>query len=342
MKNLFYVCGLVLAFVGLFIDGGKVFAKQEVIEASGSYVMDMQLDETAANATARAREEAKRAAVEKAGVYLQAYSKTVDLALDYDEVRTVAAQLLKIQGEKRKTNIIDENLLEIVVTIEALVDDNNGEVLKAMMQDKQSLEESTRKYQELQKEYAELKRQMDEIKQRYTAPNAEQRRELVKAVAQNTEHFNAMQEWEAGNNFYRQGEYRKALEAYTRAADLNQTSAEIFNNRGNTYVALGQYQSALNDLQRANSLLKDDARIHNNLGSVYLLLKRYDSAVAECTAAIRLNPNFAEAYYNRGLAYAYLGRYRDALPDAKRALELNPTDADSQDLYNKINSRVSG
>ena len=65
---------------------------EELIEASGTYVMDSRLDETPASATSRAREEAKRAAIEKAGVYLQSYSKTVDLALVEDEVTDSAVR----------------------------------------------------------------------------------------------------------------------------------------------------------------------------------------------------------------------------------------------------------
>ena len=134
---------------------------EELIEASGTYVMDSRLDETPASATSRAREEAKRAAIEKAGVYLQSYSKTVDLALVEDEVETVAARLLKIQSESSDVEVVEKNLLKFTVTIKALIDELDENDLKAMMQNKQSLAEETRKYKELQKEYDALKKQMD-------------------------------------------------------------------------------------------------------------------------------------------------------------------------------------
>ena len=114
---------------------------EELIEASGTYVMDSRLDETPASATSRAREEAKRAAIEKAGVYLQSYSKTVDLALVEDEVETVAARLLKIQSESSDVEVVEKNLLKFTVTIKALIDELDENDLKAMMQNKQSLAE---------------------------------------------------------------------------------------------------------------------------------------------------------------------------------------------------------
>lgn len=329
MKKFFCLFSLICLVVSL---SGTVKAEQKIIEASGSYVMDTQLDETFADATSRAREEAKRAAIDAAGVYVQSYSVMKNLELDYDEVKTVAAQLLKIQDEKRATEIVEENLIRITVTIKALVEENDDAVLKTIMEDKGRLEEAARRNAELQKERDELKRQMEELK-RQNNPSRE-------TIAQNNSRFNATLELEQGNNFYLRGEYRQAVAAYSRALKLNPNSVAAYNNRGNTYAELEQYKNALKDLQTAVNLANDDARTHNNLGGVYLLLKNYAAAVGECTQAIRLNPQFAEAYYNRALAYSYLGRYDEALPDAKRALDLNPSDADSQKLYSQISGRM--
>lgn len=315
-----------------------VFAKTELIEASGSYVMDLKLDETPAAATARAREESKRAAIEKAGVYLQSYSKMVNLELDYDEVKTVAAQLLKIEDEKITSKVIQENLIEITVTIKALVEENNDEVLKTMMQDKNSLEEATEKYKNLQQEYDNLKREMEQLKQKYNPSNAA---EIKKAVAQNNKFFIAATELEQGNNFYFNKNFQKAVECYSRAIDLNPTFAEAFNNRGNAYVQLQNYQQAAQDLQTAVCFNNFNARTHNNLAGVYLLQNLYDAAINEYSQAINLNPNFAEAYYNRALAYCYKKDFQSALPDAKRALDLNPADVDAQNLYKQILNRLN-
>ena len=65
----------------LILSTSTSFASEKLIAASGDYIMDSRLDETPASATNRAREEAKRAAVEQAGVYLQTYSKMLDLEL---------------------------------------------------------------------------------------------------------------------------------------------------------------------------------------------------------------------------------------------------------------------
>lgn len=339
MKNFLKILGLTLLIFGLNCQ--VTFAKQEIIEASGEYIMDSRLDETPASATARAREEAKRAAVEKAGVYLQTYSKMVNLQLDYDEVKTVAAQLLKIQDEKTKIEPYQDNLLKFTVTITALVEDNNEEILKTIMQDRNSLEEAVERYKKLQAEYDALKQQMDELKQNYNAAGNSQRAQIKNAVAQNNKYFNALLELEQGNNFYFQKDYQNAIQAYSRAINLNPNFAEAYNNRGNSYFQLQNYSQAAQDLQTAANLNKFDARIHNNLGSVYLLQNQYDVAINEYTQAINLNPNLFTAYYNRSLAYCYAGKFQEALPDAQRAMQLNPSSVEAKELYNQILERLN-
>ena len=332
---------LVIFFLIFVLSCQNVLAKQEIIEASGTYIMDSTLDETPATATARAREEAKRAAIEKAGVYLQTYSKVVNLELDYDEIKTVAAQLLKIQDEKRKIEPYQDDLLKFTVTIKALVEIQNDEILKTIMSDKNSLEEAAERYKKLQAEYDALKKQMAELKQNYHSSNENQRAEIKNSIAQNSKYFSALVELEQGNKFYFGKNYQMAIENYSRAIKLNPNFAEAYNNRGNAYFLLQQYSKAQQDLQNAAQLNKFDARIHNNLGSAYLLQNLYDAAINEYTQAINLNPNFFTAYYNRALAYCYAGKFQEALPDSERAIQLNPSSVEAKNLYAKILNRLN-
>ncbi len=318
-----------------------VFAKQELIEATGTYIMDSNLDETPASATARAREEAKRAAIEKAGVYLQSYSVMKDFVLEYDEVKTVAAQLLKIQDETKKIEPYQDDLLKFTVTIRAIVEDSNDEILKTIMQDKNNLEEATERYKKLQAEYDTLKKQMDELKQNYNSADDSQKAEIKNSVAQNSKYFNALLELEQGNKFYFNKNYQSAIQAYSRAINLNSNFAEAYNNRGNSYFQLQNYSQAQQDLQIAARFNNFDARIHNNLGSAYLLQNMYDAAINEYTQAINLNPNLFTAYYNRALAYCYAGKFQEALPDSRRAMQLNPSSVEAQNLYNQILERLN-
>ncbi|MBR0261462.1 MAG: tetratricopeptide repeat protein [Selenomonadaceae bacterium] len=367
MKKFFAVA---VAFV-IILTGSTSLANERLIEASGEYIMDSRLDETTASATARAREEAKRAAVEKAGVYLESYSKTIDLVLDTDEVRTVAARLLKIQEESTDIKIVENSLLKFTVTIKALVDEINENDLKAMMQDKQALEELTRKNKELQEKYDELNRQMEQYRNKFDSASEAQKIEIKKDVARNTEKFSAVNEFAKGNEFsflknysqalasydaainlypqlaeaynnrgivkYELKQFPAAIEDYTRAIQLKSNYADALNNRGTAYAAVKQFQDAERDLLAALKLNNKSAAAHNNLGNVYLSQKNFNEAIKEYTQALQLNPNFLEAYYNRAIAHYAQGNLLQALSDAQQAMNLNLNDVAAKSLYEKIN-----
>ena len=311
-----------LIFAVIIGNAATVFAAPEIIEASGSYVMDSLLDETLAAGTARAREEAKVAAVEKAGVYVKSYAVMKNLELDYDEVRTVSAQLLQIQDEKRSVEVVEENLIKITVTIQALVEVDNDAVLKEIMRDRQALEESARQYSELQKEYEALKREMAELKARYGAATDEQKAELKKSAEQNAERFSAAQELEAGNRFYLLAEYSAALECYNRAAALNPDSAEIYNNRGLAHYHLNQLEKAVADFSRAVEINSAFARAYNNRGIARHAAGHVELAILDYTKALALEPRFGYALNNRGNAYAAAGQNQNAVADLQAAAEI--------------------
>ena len=359
------------AFV-ILLSSATSFANERLVEASGEYVMDSRLDETPASATARAREEAKRAAVEKAGVYLQSYSKTIDLVLDTDVVQTVAARLLKIQDESSNVEVVEQNLLKFTVTIKALVDEINENDLKAMMRDKQALEELTRQNKELQEKYDELNRQMSQYRDKFDSASDAQKLKIKKDVARNSERFSAVDELAKGNDFsfrkdyaqalasydmaikldsqlaeaynnrgiikYELGQFEAAIEDYTQAIKIKSNYVDALNNRGNAYAAIEQFQNAEKDLQAALKLNSKFAAGHNNLGSVYLSKKNFNAAIEEYTQALELNPNFAEAYYNRAVAHYAQGNLLQALNDVKQALNLNLNDETIRALYDKIMS----
>lgn len=359
----------------IILSSSISFANEQLIEASGSYTMDSRLDETPASATARAREEAKRAAIEKAGVYLETYSEMINFELTKDEVRTVAANLLKIQDESSTVEVVEKNLLKFTVTIKALVDDISDEDLKAIMKDKQTLEELTRQNKELQEKYDALNKQMEQYRHAFDKATDAQKVDIKKEVALNMEKFSALDEFAKGNDFsvrkdyaqaltsydtairlnpqlaeaynnrgivkYELGQFFAAVEDYTKAINLKSNYTDALNNRGNAYAALGQFQNAEQDLKAALKLNDKYANGHNNLGSVYYSMKNYDAAILEYTRAIQLNQSFAEAYYNRAVTYYMQGNLIQSLNDMKKARELKSNDATIADFFEKI-SRKAG
>ena len=89
MKRLWRACLVLMAAVCIGLGGqGPAEAAPQVIEATGVYIMgDNDSPKIARDA---ARQEAMRAAVEKAGVYVESYSRTKNMQLTEDDVKMIS------------------------------------------------------------------------------------------------------------------------------------------------------------------------------------------------------------------------------------------------------------
>lgn len=142
-----------------------------------------------------------------------------------------------------------------------------------------------------------------------------------------------------GYAYYEQGDFNKAIEAYTRALEIEPRFVEAYSNRGMAYYAQGRFDQAIVDYNQALGLSPRDAKARLNRGAVYHRLGQFDLAQADYSQSIASDPAFAAAYSNRGMTLAAQGRFDQALLDYTKALELNPTSADvyinRADIYRK-------
>ena len=129
-----------------------------------------------------------------------------------------------------------------------------------------------------------------------------------------------------------------AIDAYTRAIELNPGFTEAYSNRGNAKDERGQHEAALADYDRAIELNPGFAEAYSNRGSTKNHLRQHEAAIADYDRAIELNPDSAEAYSNRGNAKDDLGQHEAAIADHDRAIELNP-DEPARVYYNRGNAK---
>ena len=108
-----------------------------------------------------------------------------------------------------------------------------------------------------------------------------------------------------GDKFYGQRKYDKAIEAYSKAIELN----------------------------------PNDSGLYNNRGIVYHLKREYEKAIADYTRAAELNPSHFSAYNNRGLVYEEMGNTEMAIADYRKALELDPENKLARENLNKVLKR---
>lgn len=102
-------------------------------------------------------------------------------------------------------------------------------------------------------------------------------------------------------------------------------TAEVLASRGEIQVKLKNYDKAFQDLDRAINTWPKDSDIWVKRGYAYYQIKKYEKAVKDLNIAIGLNKQNSGAYFWRGVTFHDLGKYDMALEDFNAAIEALPT-----------------
>ncbi|MFH0860557.1 MAG: AAA family ATPase [Candidatus Altiarchaeota archaeon] len=97
-----------------------------------------------------------------------------------------------------------------------------------------------------------------------------------------------------------------------------------YHNLGNDYYKLGEFDKAVEHYNKAIELKPDLLETYFNRGLAYTRKQMYDKAIEDINKVIELNSNLAEAFYTRGLVYEYKGEYDRAITDYDKALQIDP------------------
>ncbi len=128
----------------------------------------------------------------------------------------------------------------------------------------------------------------------------------------------------AALDYYRQKDFRLAIEQFKFAVEIDPKFALATYYLGLTEVEMGDMDAALASFQRALELDPTNFSAAYNLGAVYLKKNRVEDALRQFQRAFEINPNYAQAYEALGELDLYLGRTEDAVRSLERAVELVP------------------
>ena len=185
------------------VGAGVAGAVPRTIHAVGVYVMgDNDSPKIARDA---ARQEAMRSAVEKAGVYVESYSRTQNMELTEDDVRVISGAVLKVTDEKATPELLD-NVLKYTVELTATVDTENIDFY-ARMQNRTELER-------LQQERDELKRQNEELLRKYERASGQEKQDIGHRLENQ---YTLGQIFDECVALIQRGEQRRAIEKLTDA-----------------------------------------------------------------------------------------------------------------------------
>jgi len=133
--------------------------------------------------------------------------------------------------------------------------------------------------------------------------------------------------FDEGNAYFNEGQYKKAIESYSRLIAIYPDFIQGYYNRGLAYYKSGKYDEAVADYSKVISSPADaNAELYSNRAIAYLKKGDYENAVKDYSTVISINPRLPEAYHNRGIAYANTGKYDEAIEDYNRVISMKPKD----------------
>ena len=275
-----------LCFILLMCGDVRCSAEKKIIIATGQYLLGDGIGESVSLAKERAKADAVRAAVEKAGIYVESYSVAENMQIVQDEVRFIAGNMLNVLEEKYETVTLDNSIVQYKSTVRAVVDIGNA-LQKLRDMDREEIDKNIQSYNALLKRSKELADENAVLKKQYTAAAWDEgtKRQKLRAISQNEQNYENSQLLLRAISLMEQGDYNNAL-------------------------------LCVND-----ALKKSDYEIAYMLrGNIYMDKGNLDKAISDYSHVISRNPYFFDAYYRRGLCYDAVGIKDNALLDYDKAV----------------------
>ncbi|CAD5122768.1 DgyrCDS11175 [Dimorphilus gyrociliatus] len=127
-----------------------------------------------------------------------------------------------------------------------------------------------------------------------------------------------------GNSLYSRGDYSDAIQCYTKALTILDTSGEAIND-------------SQEDLQE---LLEIKVKCHTNLAAAQLKVGAYDAAEQSCSLALAIQPDNVKALFRKAKALINKGELEQASELMKKALSIDPSERAIHYEQAKLLSRI--
>ena len=142
-----------------------LFAEQKIIEADGYSIMGDGPEENPAVAKERAKQNAKQAASEKAGIYVESLSEVRKGLLTRDEIRTISTNVIEVRSAEITPEILGGVAVKYNCHITVVVDTDS--IDRQLRKDRKKMEESVRSNKKLEAENARVLDELTRLKARY-------------------------------------------------------------------------------------------------------------------------------------------------------------------------------
>jgi tetratricopeptide (TPR) repeat protein len=127
-----------------------------------------------------------------------------------------------------------------------------------------------------------------------------------------------------GMAYLKAGKRAEAIQALTRATEINPYYWKNFAQLGVATFNLGDNQASLKACRRVTELAPDNPAGWANLGAIEYRLGQFQECISSVEKAIALQPNKADFYSQLGVALFFSGHRDESLKHFAKAVELSP------------------
>jgi len=123
-------------------------------------------------------------------------------------------------------------------------------------------------------------------------------------------------------------------------ADDDAAKAEAVKNQGNDFFKEGKWKLALEKYNAAIDLNPEVPTYYCNRAFCHIKMESYGCAIEDAGVALELDKQCAKAYYRRGASFMALAKYKKALADYKSLRQLKPNDKDVVEKFKACEKEV--
>ncbi|XP_067008306.2 RNA polymerase II-associated protein 3 isoform X1 [Anabrus simplex] len=126
---------------------------------------------------------------------------------------------------------------------------------------------------------------------------------------------------------------------YTHAEKVYMASQQ--KDRGNEYYRAGDHKQAIEHYSAA-IVLDPTPAAYNNRALAYLKLQKYAEAISDCNKVLEVEPDNLKALMRRGVAYESRSDYQKALEDFTKVTILQPNNQKAHNLARQMQEKIGG
>lgn len=133
--------------------------------------------------------------------------------------------------------------------------------------------------------------------------------------------------FDRGFTAFQSGDFREAVECYTRLIAEQPRSALAYRSRAQAYRAMNDRTSAIADYDMAIRLTPSNPQYRAERAAELLRQRQFDLAIEDCNLVGQLDPGRADIFGIRGRCHAEQGNSEAALADYHTAIQMDPDNA---------------